>query len=91
MASQRTLRNGTVIATVLAFLITASIIVWDAIRPLPIAERSEIVLAGKKPIDTAAVEQLVQHPTFLGLVELAPPPTPTLSGNRNPFFAVDKE
>lgn len=91
MASQRTLRNITIVATVLALAIATGIIVWDAVRPLPNAERDGSVLAGKKPIDVSAAEKLVGNASFSGLIELAPPPIPVRIGNRNPFFVKEEK
>ncbi|MDO8425048.1 MAG: hypothetical protein Q7T01_00835 [bacterium] len=89
MLAQRTLRNWTLAATVVSFVVVAFVIVSDIVRPLPPPQRVGAAVTRGESIDVDAVEALLRDPRFRTLVLLAPNVTPGRLGNPNPFAVFE--
>ncbi|MFH1430376.1 MAG: hypothetical protein ABIG71_02515 [Candidatus Uhrbacteria bacterium] len=89
MASARTIRNLTILATCIALIIGSSIIFWDTIRPLDIPDRAGQVLTTRHPVNIKVIESLSEDARFRKFVQLTPEFTPSKTGSSNPFLVLE--
>ena len=90
MATERTLRNVTIIATIAALIIGGSIIISDALRSIPPPLRAGGVRTARGPVDLDALEATIADARFRSLVQLAPNFATTQRGNSNPFALFER-